>query len=67
MPHFGQAPDNYQQKCLCVLLLDVSGSMMKDNKLVLLNEAVRKLYDDIVNAKNGIAPSHLLPEGLLFL
>ena len=57
MPHFGQAPDNYQQKCLCVLLLDVSGSMMKDNKLGLLNEAVRKLYDDIVNAKNGIAPS----------
>lgn len=57
MPHFGQAPDNYQQKCLCVLLLDVSGSMMKDNKLLLLNKAVRKLYDDIINAKNGIAPS----------
>ena len=57
MSYKGKSPDNYQQKCLCVLLLDVSGSMAKDNKLGLLNRAVENLYQDIVYARNGIAPS----------
>ena len=57
MSYKGKSPDNYQQKCLCVLLLDVSGSMAKDNKLGLLNRAVENLYQDIVYARNDIAPS----------
>ena len=26
----GESPDNYEQKCLCLLVLDVSGSMSGD-------------------------------------
>ncbi len=57
-----QAPNNYQSKCLCVLLLDVSGSMRKPvaegstvQRIDKLNEAIAKFYDDIVNAKNGVS------------
>lgn len=52
-----EEPDNYQQKCLCVLLLDVSGSMARDRKLELLNDAVKQMYDDIIHGKNGVEPT----------
>lgn len=57
-----KAPQNYQQKCLCVLLLDVSGSMRKPvseessiRRIDKLNEAIASFYDDVVNAKNGVS------------
>lgn len=56
------APKNFQQKCLCVLLLDVSGSMRKpvsdgstERRIDKLNEAIASFYDDVVNAKNGVS------------
>ena len=48
-------PDNYQQKCLCVLLLDVSGSMIKEDRISKLNAAITQFYDDIIHGKNGVA------------
>ena len=57
MAYTTQAPNNYQQKCLCVLLLDVSGSMGKEHKLDLLNEAVEQLYADVINGRNGVSAS----------
>lgn len=50
-----EIPANYQQKCLCVFVLDVSGSMRKDNRIGKLNEALAQFYDDIVYGKNGVA------------
>lgn len=59
---YNKAPDNFQSKCLCVLLLDVSGSMRKpitegseERRIDKLNEAIASFYDDIVNAKNGVS------------
>lgn len=48
-------PDNFQQKCLCVFLLDVSGSMRKDDRIGKLNAAIAQFYDDIIYGKNGVA------------
>jgi uncharacterized protein YegL len=57
-----ETPDNFQQKCLCVLLLDVSGSMRKPisegsaiTRLDKLNEALASFYDDIIHGKGGVA------------
>jgi uncharacterized protein YegL len=57
-----EQPDNYQQKCLCVLLLDVSGSMRKPvsegssiTRLDKLNEALASFYEDIIYGKHGVA------------
>lgn len=54
-------PDNFQQKCLVVLLLDVSGSMRKPissgsdvQRIDRLNEAIAQFYDDIIYGKNGV-------------
>ena len=52
-----EMPKNYQQKCLCVLLLDRSGSMKKDEKIDRLNEAIRQFYENIIFGKNGIEKS----------
>lgn len=56
-----EMPDNYQQKCLVVLLLDVSGSMRKAvepgsdvQRIDKLNEAIAQFYDDIIYGKNGV-------------
>lgn len=57
MVYTTQAPSNYQQKCLCVLLLDVSGSMGKEHKLDSLNESVEQLYEDIIKGRNGVSAS----------
>lgn len=50
-----EIPDNFQQKCLCILLLDVSGSMRKDDRLGKLNAAIAQFYDDVIYGKNGVA------------
>lgn len=55
MNYQAMEPDNYQQKCLCVLLLDVSGSMIKEDRIGKLNAAITQFYDDIIHGKNGVA------------
>ena len=55
MSYQAMEPDNYQQKCLCVLLLDVSGSMVKEDRIGKLNAAITQFYDDIIHGKNGVA------------
>ncbi|MDO5768026.1 MAG: VWA domain-containing protein [Psychrobacter sp.] len=41
-----ETPTNYQEKCLCVLVLDISGSM-RGNRLDALNEGLQTFYQDI--------------------
>lgn len=41
-----EIPDNYEQKCLCVLALDTSSSMQGD-KIRLLNEGLQEFYRDV--------------------
>lgn len=61
MDYQAESPKNFQQKCLCVLLLDVSGSMRRTldenssiRRIDKLNEGVSKFYNDIIYAKNGV-------------
>ncbi len=44
-----ESPSNYQEKALCVLLLDVSGSMTVEGRLDALNKGLEDFYDDIYN------------------
>ena len=41
----GQSPENYEQKCLCVLLLDVSGSM-SGSPIDELNNGLNDFYNE---------------------
>lgn len=41
-----ETPSNYQEKCLCVLVLDVSGSM-RGERIDALNEGLRTFFADI--------------------
>lgn len=41
-----ETPSNYQEKCLCVLVLDVSGSM-RGERIKALNEGLATFFDDI--------------------
>lgn len=57
-----ESPKNFQQKCLCVLLLDVSGSMRRTisensdvKRIDRLNEGVARFYDDIINRRGGVS------------
>jgi len=43
-----ESPTNYEQKCLCVLVLDVSGSMMGD-PINALNQGLQDFYSEIKN------------------
>lgn len=43
----GTSPDNYEQKCLCVLLLDVSGSM-SGMPIDELNKGLQEFYDETI-------------------
>lgn len=43
-----EAAQNYEQKCLCVLVLDVSGSM-KGKPIEELNKGLQEFYDEISN------------------
>lgn len=42
-----ETPSNYQEKCLCVLVLDVSGSM-RGKRIDALNEGLQSFYHDII-------------------
>ena len=42
-------PINYEQKCLCVLVLDTSGSMNADNAIGQLNQGLQTLKSQIMN------------------
>lgn len=51
--NFGaESPTNYSERTLCVMLLDISGSMVVDNRLDKLNEGLRHFYDDIKKNSN---------------
>jgi Uncharacterized protein encoded in toxicity protection region of plasmid R478, contains von Willebrand factor (vWF) domain len=49
----GESAQNFEQKCLCVLVLDVSGSM-KGEKLDELNNGVKSFFSQIQNC-DGVA------------
>lgn len=51
----GESAQNQEQKCLCVLVLDVSGSM-RGNKLDALNQGVRDFFTQIQTA-DGVSES----------
>ena len=42
-------PSNYEQKCLCVLVLDTSGSMNADNAIGQLNQGLQTFKSQIMN------------------
>ncbi len=42
----GEGAENYEQKCLCVLVLDVSGSM-RGTPIIELNKGLQDFYDEI--------------------
>jgi len=44
----GESPDNYEQKCLCVLVLDVSGSMA-GNPIDQLNQGLKNFQKELQN------------------
>ncbi len=44
-----EAATNYEQKCLCVLVLDISGSMKLEKRIDELNKGLREFYDEISN------------------
>lgn len=44
----GEGAENYEQKCLCVLVLDVSGSM-RGKPIEELNNGLKSFYDEISN------------------
>lgn len=44
------SPDNFEQKCLCVLVLDVSASM-REGPNDELNEGLQRFYDDIMGSE----------------
>lgn len=51
----GESAENFEQKCLCVLVLDASGSM-RGEPLNALNEALKNFWHDILN-DNDVAES----------
>jgi len=44
----GESPDNYEQKCLCVLVLDVSGSMQGE-PINELNNGLQEFHKEVIN------------------
>ena len=44
----GVSPVNYEQKCLCTLVLDVSGSM-SGQPIAELNEGLKKFQEEVLN------------------
>ncbi len=43
----GQSPDNYEQKCHCVLILDVSGSMAGE-PINQLNKGLQEFHSEVI-------------------
>ena len=44
-----EAAQNFEQKCLVVLVLDVSGSMTIEHRIDELNKGLQEFYEDITN------------------
>lgn len=44
---YNEEPSNFEQKCLCVLVLDVSGSM-SGSPINLLNEGLRRFQEELL-------------------
>lgn len=44
----GQSPDNYEQKCLCVLVLDISGSMQGE-PIDELNKGLQEFHREVLS------------------
>lgn len=47
MAMYNEEPSNFEQKCLCVLVLDVSGSM-SGNPINQLNEGLRRFQEELL-------------------
>lgn len=45
---FPDCDDNYEPRCPCVLLLDVSGSMRNEGRIHALNEGIRVFRDNLI-------------------
>jgi uncharacterized protein YegL len=43
----GQSPDNYEQKCLCVLVVDISGSMSGE-PINQLNKGLQEFHKEVI-------------------
>jgi len=43
----GQSPDNYEQKCLCVLVVDISGSMSGE-PINQLNRGLQEFHKEVI-------------------
>ena len=50
----GESAVNQEQKCMCVFVLDVSGSM-RGEKLDALNQGLRDFYNEIKSGEGGIS------------
>ena len=44
----GQSPDNFEQKCLCVLVVDVSGSMSGE-PINQLNKGLKEFHNEVIS------------------
>lgn len=51
-----ESPVNMEEKTICLLLLDVSGSMQGE-PVNLLNKAIQEFHNDIKEGKNEVDPS----------
>lgn len=51
---FEQEPVNFEEKLLCVLVLDTSGSMNEDDNIVKLNDGLKIFKEQIVNSNSGV-------------
>lgn len=54
----GEQPANYEQKCLCVLVVDVSGSMQGD-PMQQLNTGLQSFHQAIISSKDPVTPNRL--------
>lgn len=50
----GESPKNQEQKCLCILVMDVSGSMHGPS-LNALNEGIQSFFSEIQNGDEGVS------------
>lgn len=51
MPHYNEEPSNFEQKCLCVLVLDTSGSMSWPNSnppIDQLNAGLKRFQEELL-------------------
>ena len=54
MPNYNEEPSNYEQKCLCVLVLDTSGSMSwpsSNPPIDQLNAGLQRFQEELLKDK----------------